>query len=232
MADEFPQRGGAGASARAEADRIRARRRQSAGSSLTARVLRAVIGPTTAEQKLIESELRWASGARGEQMLAETLARRCPKVPLLHDRRIPGSRANIDHLAFAPSGIYVIDTKRYRGAIRVEKPLFGSPKLRIGGRDRTRLIDGLDRQVAVVRSALVGVADEVPVHGCLCFVVPDGLLGEVGLPAFRTLRINGYPLYHSRRLARRLNRAGPLSREQATALQAELGRRLPPAVLL
>ncbi len=196
---------------------------------MTTRLIRTLVGPSAAERRLIASELSWATGSKGEQILAETLARHCPTVPVLHDRRIPGSRANIDHLAFAATGVYVIDTKRYRGRIRVEKPLFGEPRLLIAGRDRTKLIAGLEDQVDVVRAALAGVAGDVPVHGCLCFVVPEGLLGKVGLPALRTLRINGLPLYHSRRLARRLNRPGPLVAELARELRDELALRLPPA---
>ena len=79
-----------------------------------------------------------ATGARGEEMLADSLVRRCPDVLLLHDRQLPGSRANIDHIAIAASGVYVIDAKRYKGKIEVQTPLFGTPKLKIAGRDRTK----------------------------------------------------------------------------------------------
>lgn len=34
---------------------------------------------------------------------------------MLHDRRIPRSRANIDHLAVTRSGVFVIDAKKYKG---------------------------------------------------------------------------------------------------------------------
>ncbi len=142
---------------------------------------------------------------------------------------MPRSRANIDHIAVAASGVYVIDTKRYRGKIEVLKPLFGKPKLKIGGRDQTKLVDGLANQVAVVQEALAGVASQVPVHGCLCFVAPEGFLADSGLPVLRTLKINGYPLYYPRRLANRLNGSGPLSPEQASTIHAELAVRLPEA---
>jgi len=33
----------------------------------------------------------------------------------LHDRRIPPTRANIDHIVIAPTGVYVIDAKNYAG---------------------------------------------------------------------------------------------------------------------
>jgi hypothetical protein len=42
-------------------------------------------------------------------------------VELLHDRRICGSRANIDHLAIGPGGVTVIDAKNYRGKVRTER---------------------------------------------------------------------------------------------------------------
>lgn len=81
----------------------------------------------------------------------------------------------------------------------------------------------------MVQAALAQLADDVPVHGCLCFVASEGRLAESGLPALRTLKINGYPLYDPRRLAKRLNDSGPVSVERARALQAALAERLPPA---
>src|SRR5205085_1810838 len=65
-----------------------------------------------------QSTRAWASGAAGERRVAERLAVLAGEdVLLLHDRRIPGTRANIDHLAVGPAGVYVIDAKRYRDAV-------------------------------------------------------------------------------------------------------------------
>jgi hypothetical protein len=139
---------------------------------------------------------------------------------------MPHSRANIDHIAVAPSGVYVIDTKRYRGKIRVHRPLFGAPKLKVAGRDRTKLLEGLARQVAAVQAALADAALQVPVQGCLCFMAPEGILAESGLPVMRTLEIRGYRLYSPRRLAKRLDAAGPLTVEQVQLVHAQLARRL------
>src|SRR5208282_3070952 len=102
--------------------------------------------PETRRRQVEERD--WRVGAEGEQNLATFLARRCPQVPMLHDRAAPLSRANIDHIAIAQSGVYVIDCKRYKGKIEVTTPLLGSQKLKINGRDRTRLVAGLERQVA------------------------------------------------------------------------------------
>lgn len=39
----------------------------------------------------------------------------------VHDRRIPGSRANIDHIAVAATGVWVIDTKNATGALPADR---------------------------------------------------------------------------------------------------------------
>ena len=203
--------GTAGRSARREAERKRARREALAPSR--SRLLRFLLPVPGAERRRLAEERNWLTGGRGEELLAASLRKQCRAVRLLHDRRIPGRRSNIDHLAIAASGVYVIDAKRYRGKIEVRKPLFGSAKLRIAGRDRTKLVEGLTRQVAAVAAALSETDREVCVHGCFCFLNPEGLLAESGLPAFNRLRINGYALYSPRRLAKRLNEPGTLSVE-------------------
>ena len=37
----------------------------------------------------------------------------------LHDRRVPGTRGNIDHIVVGPAGVFVIDAKNYQGKIEV-----------------------------------------------------------------------------------------------------------------
>ena len=36
---------------------------------------------------------------------------------VLHDRRIPYSKANIDHLIVAPWGVFIVDAKNYKGKV-------------------------------------------------------------------------------------------------------------------
>jgi hypothetical protein len=38
-----------------------------------------------------------------------------------HDLRLPGSRANVDHLAIGPTGVWVIDSKAYRARLLVRR---------------------------------------------------------------------------------------------------------------
>lgn len=73
---------------------------------------------------------------------------------------MPGGRGNIDHIVIGSFGVTVIDVKRYRGRISVERRggLLGArtEHLVVRGRDRTKLIDGLLRQAAAVREVLAG----------------------------------------------------------------------------
>lgn len=96
----------------------------------------------------------------------------CSGIATLHDRRIPGSKANINHLAVGPAGVFVIDAKRYKG--RVEKRDVGGwlrhdERLYIAGRDRTALIESLTRQVSVVQDVLGRSSAPPRVYGVLCF---------------------------------------------------------------
>jgi hypothetical protein len=230
MAAEDLHIGIAPSSARYQVERLRLDRGQAARGQTPVERAWGALFPSLAEGRRRAQARDWELGADGERTLAAFLARRCAEVPMLHDRAAPMSRANIDHIAISPSGVYVIDCKRHRGKIEVTTPLFGAQRLKVNGRDRTRQIGALERQVAHVRAALGELGDGVPVHGCLCFVSPEGRLAGVGLPLVRTPRINGYPLYHAKRLAKRLNRPGPITGERARILQQELAQRLPPAV--
>ena len=217
--------GEAGASARRELERRRAAMHASRPTGLAGAVA-FFVGPSATQRRQAREVKSWDTGARGEQMLAKHLSARCAEVPVLHDRRMPGSRANIDHIAVAASGVYVIDAKRYKGKIRIARRLFRAPRLMIAGRDRTKLIEGLSKQVAVVESIVAEVAPGVPVHGCLCFLNPDGFMAESGLPVLRTLEIGGYRLLSPRRLAKRLNGAGSLTRDGALLVHTRLAERL------
>ena len=51
----------------------------------------------------------WRVGAVGEDKTTAALERLGDSWVVLHDRRIPGSRANIDHIAIGPPGVFVIE---------------------------------------------------------------------------------------------------------------------------
>ena len=53
-----------------------------------------------------------AKGSKGERQLADRLLREVgDRAVLLHDRKVPRTRGNIDHIAIAASGVWVIDAK-------------------------------------------------------------------------------------------------------------------------
>ena len=63
----------------------------------------------------------WRRGAAGERRTArllDLLERRGWAV--LHDPAVPGSRANVDHLVIGPGGVFVVDSKQYRGRLRLD----------------------------------------------------------------------------------------------------------------
>jgi Nuclease-related domain len=63
----------------------------------------------------------WQRGAAGERhtaRLLDSLARHGWAV--LHDLAIPHSQANLDHLVIGPGGVFVIDSKQYRGRLQVD----------------------------------------------------------------------------------------------------------------
>lgn len=122
-----------------------------------------------------QSTKAWKVGAEGEQRVAEVMAT-ATGVEVLHDRLVPGTRANIDHIVVGPNGVFVVDAKKYTGAIEV-RDVGGffklDERLYVNNRDRTSTVDGVLGQIDVVRTALADAYSEVPVTGVLCFIGCD-----------------------------------------------------------
>lgn len=121
-----------------------------------------------------QSTKAWDQGAIGEERLGARLdSLATDDIADLHDRRIPGSKANIDHIAITRKGIWVIDAKRYKGRpeLKIEGGILRPrvEKLLVGRRDCTKLVDGVLKQVGLLRDLL----GDVPVNGALCFVEAD-----------------------------------------------------------
>ena len=217
-----PLPGVAGGAARREYERrvaVRAQRLAQRGRIV--RLSAAVVGEP-------QSTRAWALGAVGEERVAARLQAAADRGVLsLHDRRIPGSRANIDHLAIGPAGVYVIDAKRYETAqIRVRRVggLFTRRReeLLVRGRVRTNLVAGMDKQVAAVRAALEAEGRrDVPVLAVLCFV--DGLF-----PLFqKRLRVGATSVVSPRALPDLVSSPGPMTEDERYQLYCVLGERLP-----
>lgn len=172
-----------------------------------------------------QSTRAWDVGAVGEERLGRRLNELATsELRVLHDRRIPGSRANIDHLAVTPSGVYVIDAKKYGGrpALKVEGGLLRPrvEKLLVGSRNCTPVVDGAIKQVDIVRAQF---DDSVPVHGVLCFVEADWpLIGG----SFTT---RGVEVLWPKKLYSKLQSDGPFDEATIAMLHRTLAMVLKPA---
>jgi hypothetical protein len=162
----------------------------------------------------------WAKGAQGERRVARRLdTLELNGIVLMHDRKDPASRGNIDHLAVATSGVWVIDAKNLAGNVEVRNKgswLTPDRRLYVGGRDRTKLIDGLAWQVAAVRHAL-GDLGGVPIHPVVCIIAEWPLLPQA-------FELSGVQVLWPRLLAKSINKPGPLTNIDpiANRLAAEL----------
>lgn len=182
----------AGESARRKYESMRDERRETLRSGrwvlLGIAVLAATVGGIVAQQLLhawwlgvmigllpvfnlllpSQREAAWRKGAEGEEAVGRTLDRLAPSARALHDRLIPRSRANIDHILVAPTGVWTIDAKNYSGKIETRRR--GS-ELWVNGRNRSNLLGQAQRQRDVVSRALTDSGfGRVPVKPALCFL--------------------------------------------------------------
>jgi hypothetical protein len=128
----------------------------------------------------------WRRGAAGERRTARLLG------PLerqgwavLHDLAVPGSQANIDHLAIGPGGVFVIDSKQYRGRLQLDP----SGRLWHGRYSLTPTLRAVefeaDRAAQVLADPQV-VVPIVAVHGAQ---VPWGKVVVDGVPVVPARRL-------------------------------------------
>lgn len=184
-----------------------------------------------------QSTTAWSTGAQGEERLGARLNElSTDSVLVLHDRRIPRTRANIDHLAVTPTGIWVIDAKKYQGrpSLKVEGGILRqrTERLLVGSRDCTKLVDGVLKQVALIEDALLpGGRPEgpgrpwgrVPVRGVLCVVEADWPL------LARPFKTRDVLIAAPKKIYPELQAAGPLALTAIGEIHRHLAGAFPPA---
>jgi Nuclease-related domain len=196
--------GVAGASARREYERRKTAREARIRSRLGGRLGGVVLALTDDPQ----STRAWATGARGEEKLAEAL-KGIDGLRALHDRRVPGTRGNIDHILVAPAGVFVVDAKKYEGKIEIRNRgniFLPDYRLCVGRRDCSALADGLTWQVEAVAAALAGASLDPmpPITPVLCFI--DGDWPMIAPPdSYRGVRLE-----RPKSLSRVLSASGPI----------------------
>jgi hypothetical protein len=129
----------------------------------------------------------WRRGAAGERRTARLLG------PLerqgwvvLHDLALPGSQANLDHLAIGPSGVFVIDSKQYRGRLQLDPTgRLWHGRYPLGPALRAASFEA-DRAAQVLPDPGVVVLPVVAVHGAQ---VPWGKVVVEGVPVIAARRL-------------------------------------------
>lgn len=133
--------------------------------------------------RISQGALAWRLGAKGERRTARILARlERDGFVAFHDLAVPGSPANINHLVIGPTGVYVIDSKFYRGVVRMG--LDG--RLWYGARSLDRVLGTLWWEAQQVAEALAG-GPEIRVYPVLC-------MHEARLPWLEELTVDGIPV--------------------------------------
>jgi nuclease-like protein len=210
--------GAPGSSGRSEYQRRRARddnRRRERWGGVLAPVAKAIGGER-------QSTSAWARGATGEERVGRYLTKALAGVGLvLHDRRLPGSQANIDHIAVVPSGVWVIDTKHYRGLVE-PRDVGGwfrtDLRIYVRGRDRTKLAHAVSKQAERVRAV---VGQVMPIHPVLCFEDADwGVFG-------RGFTHDGVLVTWAKKLTGRLREPGPLTNGAIQDVARQLASHFP-----
>jgi Nuclease-related domain len=131
--------------------------------------------------------IAWRRGAAGEQRTARLLG------PLerqgwvvLHDLAVPGSPANLDHLVIGPGGVFVVDSKQYRGRLQLDS----SGRLWHGRYPLTPTLQAVsweaDQAAQVLPDPGVAVVPIVAVHGVQ---IPWGKVVTHGVPVVSARRL-------------------------------------------
>jgi hypothetical protein len=149
---------------------------------------------------------------------------------ILTDRQVPGTKSNIDHIVIAPSGVWIIDSKKWKGKIEYKSASFTdvTMHLYVGGKDRTSEVDSIYGLVIPVAQV---IADRsIPIQPALVFI--EGDWGSTALPRFLLF---GKPYKHEdvyisgpKVLIKKINEAGPLDAESINRIANKLDEALTP----
>ncbi len=125
--------------------------------------------------KAANSTTSWEKGAKAEREVGELINSFALKhgFKAMHDRAVPGSKTNIDHIIVRKTGIFVVDTKNYEGKIRVKKEISRGGKevenLYINEYKKNDLVKKVKVQTELVQSVLHEAGLFYPVYGTLAF---------------------------------------------------------------
>lgn len=120
-------------------------------------------------------------GAKGEEWVGHELAFLGSEYTVFNGLRLGGGKQNFDHIIVGPAGIFVVETKNWRGAVE-----FRDGRLYANGKEPYR---PPLKQVKAATAELFSYIDEadcgqVPIHAVLCFLetkLPDEVMNVNGV---------------------------------------------------
>lgn len=120
-------------------------------------------------------------GAKGEEWVAHELSFLGSEYTVFNGLRLGGGKQNFDHIIVAPAGVFVVETKNWKGSVE-----FHDGKLYTGGKEPSR---PPLKQVKAATAELVSYIDDagcgdIPVHSVLCFLgtkLPEDIMNVNGV---------------------------------------------------
>jgi hypothetical protein len=130
-------------------------------------------------------------GAKGEEWVAHELSFLPADYTVFNGLHLGGGKQNFDHIVVGPSGVFVVETKNWKGSVE-----FREGKLYAGGKEPSR---PPLRQVKAATAELVAFLDDtgnggVPVHSVLCFIstkLPEEVMNVNGVVVSSGARLFG-----------------------------------------
>ncbi len=121
-------------------------------------------------------------GAKGEEWVAHELAFLSSDYTVFNGLRLRGGKQNFDHIIVAPAGVFVVETKNWRGAVGFKDGKLVLPD----GKEPSR---PPLKQVKAATAELVSYIDDagcgdLPVYSVLCFLgteLPEELMNVNGV---------------------------------------------------
>lgn len=173
---------------------------------------------------------KWTKGAAGEYLMDLSLHNHLYEGSvILTDRALPETASNIDHIVVASSGVWILDTKTWRGKIEYKSTsMLGTEKrLFVGGKDRTSAVEAIFNLVIPVAQIINDKS--IPIRPALVFM--DGEWSDAA-----TARIvTGRPYQHltvwiawPKAIWKKINEPGPLAASVIKSIAEQLDAALPP----
>ncbi|GII05732.1 nuclease-related domain-containing protein [Planobispora takensis] len=167
-----------------------------------------------------EAVRTWRQGAKGERKTARMLRPlRRRGYAVLHDRALPGSSANVDHLVIGPNGVFVVDSKNWNRNKRITTR---GRYVHIGSTWGDAAVKGAVYEARRVAEGL-GAALGQPVE-----VTPVLAIHGPTLPLLRVMKVEGVALLRASQVRHWITRGSARLGEQEVARLAAAAERLFP----